>query len=324
MRRNDRQGWPQESGVAHVDAILPLALIRDRAATDLILSGLDASGVAFALFSPDDVLSYGSTAFRTLFDVQPGARTFADIMRHCHATGIGPRVTMEIEAFLAMAGERRRSRPQRTFEIDVSDERWFLVNETLLPGGWLWHVFTDISMLKSNERVLQQARDAAQLAADTDPLTGLLSRRAAMERLDAEMQAAFREGAALSLVLIDLDHFKTINDRYGHARGDAVLRHFAAAGRQQLRGGDIFARIGGEEFMMLMPGAGMPEAVATAERLRSHIAGEENRAGLGCAYTMSAGVAQFCGTPAADFFERADRALYASKRSGRNRIERAD
>ena len=323
MRRSNGHRVPGESSRAHADAILPLVAIRDRATTDLVLSGLDASGVAFALFSPDDELSYGSTAFAALFDVQPGARTFGDIMRHCHAKGVGPKMTGSIEAFLDMAAEKRRSSPHRSFEIDISDDRWFLVNETLLADGWLWSVFTDITMLKSTERVLQLARDAAQLAADTDPLTGLVNRRAAMERLDAEMRAAFRDCTQLSLVLIDLDHFKTINDRYGHAKGDDVLRHFAAAGRQQLRGGDTFARIGGEEFMVLMPGTGIRQATQAVERLRSHVREEENRAGLCCTYTMSAGVAEYCGNAVEDLFERADRALYSAKHLGRDRIEQA-
>ena len=321
VRRSSGHSWQEESGI---DAILPLALLRDRATTDLILSGLDASGVAFALFSPDDELSYGSTAFKTLFGVEPGARTFADIMRNCHVRNIGPKVTAPIEDFLDAARKKRRSSPQRTFEIDISDDRWFLVNETLLSGGWLWHVFTDITMLKSNERMLQVARDAAQLAADTDPLTGLLNRRAAMERLDAEMQIAFRDCTRLSLALIDLDHFKAINDRYGHAKGDDVLRHFAATGRQQMRGVDVFARIGGEEFLVLMPGAGIREAVDAIDRLRQHIGRDEASPGLGCAYTMSAGVAEYCGNAADDLFERADRALYRAKHRGRDRTEQAD
>ena len=324
MRRSDGRRLPGESGIAHADAIVPLSRLRDRATTDLVLAGLDASGVAFALFSPDDELSYGSAAFRALFDVQPGARTFADIMRHCHAATVGPKMSGPIETFLDMAATKRRSSPQRRFEIDICDERWFLANETLLSGGWLWSVFTDITMLKSNERVLQLARDAAQLAADTDPLTGLLNRRTAMKLMDTEMGAAFRNCTELALVLIDLDHFKTINDRFGHANGDRVLQHFAVAGQQLLRGGDVFARIGGEEFMVLMPRTGVNEATTAIERLRQHIARDENRADLCCAYTMSAGVAEYCGNAAEDLFERADRALYRAKNLGRDRIEQAD
>lgn len=306
--------------MAQIDTILPLALLRDRATTDLILSGLDASGVAFALFSPEDELTYGSSAFRLLFDVQPGALTFTDIMHNCHDKCVGPKIGTPVEAFIDMACRKRRSSPQRTFEIDISDGRWFLANETLLPGGWLWHVFTDITMLKSNERVLQLARDAAQRAADMDPLTGLFNRRASTERLEAAMQAAQSDGIPLALVLIDLDNFKSINDRFGHANGDRVLKHFAAAGRQELRGVDIFARIGGEEFLVLMPATDMRQATDAIERLRGHMARAENCADICCAYTMSAGIAEFRGTAAEDLFERADRALYRAKHLGRDRI----
>lgn len=323
VRRSDVQVQPAGSMLpALADATLPLVRLREQAVTDLVLSGLDASGVAFALFSPEDALSYGSRAFRALFDVQPQARTFADIMRNCHARSTGPKMT-SVEDFLENAQARRRSSPQRAFEIDINDDRWFLVNETLLPGGWLWHVFTDITMLKSNERMLKMARDAARQAAETDALTGLVNRRAAMGRLEREIQAAFRDCLPLSLALIDLDHFKAINDRYGHARGDDVLCHFAEAGRRQLRGGDVFARIGGEEFLVLMPGTGLREAVGAMERLRRHIAGEESRSALGCTYTLSAGVAEYCGNDAGDFFEQADRALYRAKHLGRDRVEQA-
>lgn len=323
MRRDGGRGWLEDGGEARVETILPLALLRERATTDLILSALDASGVAFALFSPEDELAYGSAAFKTLFDVQPEARSFADMMRHCHRSGTGPRISAPIEDFLAMTRTKRRSSQQRAFEIDTNDDRWFLANETLLPGGWLWHVFTDITPLKSQEQVLQRAHEAARQAADTDPLTGLLNRRAAMERLEAEMQIAFRDCTPLSLALIDLDHFKSINDRFGHARGDDVLRHFAACGRQHLRGRDTLARIGGEEFLVLMPGTGLARAAEAIERLRRHLPREVPHPDLGCTYTMSAGVAEYCGNAVQDLFERADRALYHAKHLGRDRIEQA-
>lgn len=321
MRHAEGQRLAGERGMIHADALRPLAEARGRAVTDLILAGIEASGVAAALFDPDDALAYGSPAFRALFDVQPGAQGFSDIMRHCHAAGVGARMAGSFESWMAMAREKRRSRPHRTFEIDIQDDRWCLVNETLLAGGWLWSTFTDISMLKSNERVLKLARDAAQLAAETDPLTGLLNRRAAMERLDAAIRAAGCEEAPLSLVLIDLDHFKAINDRHGHATGDRVLRHFAAAGRGRFRGQDVFARIGGEEFMVLMPGTAAAEAARAVERLRRHIAGDT--AAPAGAYTLSAGVAEHDGGTAESLFDRADDALYRAKHHGRDRVERA-
>jgi diguanylate cyclase (GGDEF)-like protein len=303
------------------DTLLALTDAGDRATTGLILAGIEASGVAAALYGPDDTLAYGSPAFRALFDVRPDARDFSDIMRHCHANGIGAKMNGSFAAWMAMAQEKRRSQEQRTFEIDIQDDRWYLVNETRLAGGWLWSTFTDISMLKSNERVLRLARDAAELAAETDPLTGLFNRRAAMDRLDAAIRSAGRGDEPLSLVLFDLDHFKAINDTHGHATGDRVLCHFAAAGRSRLRAQDVFARVGGEEFMVLMPGTAAAEAARAVERLRRHIARDADAPGG--AYTFSAGVAEHRGGTAQTLFDRADDALYRAKHRGRDRVERA-
>lgn len=178
--------------------------------------------------------------------------------------------------------------------------------------------FGILDRLMRLRRERQEARaqaEAMRIIAHTDPLTGLPNRRA--------IEESFNDEPPVAIALVDLDHFKAINDRYGHARGDEVLRHFAAAGRQQSRAGDLFARIGGEEFLMLMPGAGLGEAMHAMERLRCHVARAEDRAGPGCAYTMSAGVAEFCGNAVEDLFERADRALYSAKRLGRDRIEQA-
>ena len=305
------------------DLCTSLSAIRARSGDALVFAGLEMSGIATALFSPDDTLAFGSSAFRDLFAVQAEAPGFDDIMRHCHAECTGPVIMPPIETWLEMAHARRRSQPQRTFEIDIADGRWFLVNETLLADGWIWSVFTDITMLKSNENVLKLDRDAARLAAETDPLTGLFNRRHGMDRLESAVLTAFRTGAPLTLVLIDLDHFKAINDTYGHQHGDKVLCHFAAAGRDQLRGQDMFARVGGEEFMALMPGTTAREAAQAIERLRSHIAEPEQRARINCRYTLSAGIAEFCGETADALFARADRALYQAKNLGRDRIERA-
>lgn len=308
---------------AGVDPLAPLSSIRARSLDTLVFAGLEETSIAAALFSPEDRLEFGSRAFRKLFAVEAERPTFPDIMRHCQATGTGPVVTPPIEAWLEMAQAKRRSVPQRIFEIDIADGRWFLVNETLLAGGWLWSIFTDITMLKSNENVLRIDRDAARRAAETDPLTGLFNRRYGMKRLEAAVLAAFRTGAPLSIALIDLDYFKAINDRYGHQHGDRVLCHFATCGRNQLRGQDIFARIGGEEFMALMPGTSAGEAAQAIERLRRHIAAPEEREAAACRYTLSAGIAEYCGEAAEAFFANADRALYQAKHLGRDRIERA-
>ena len=107
--------------------------------------------------------------------------------------------------------------------------------------------------------------------ARTDPLTGLANRRAFLEHAQAFLSAAARSGAPLALLLLDIDRFKAVNDRFGHGAGDAVLRAVAAALRGAIRVGDLPVRWGGEEFAVLLPGTDLPAAVALAERLRAAV-----------------------------------------------------
>ena len=162
-----------------------------------------------------------------------------------------------------------------------------------------------------------------------DALTGLLNRRALQEQHSQEQLARRSSDAAatppLALVLMDLDHFKRINDTHGHAAGDAVLRDFAVALRSGLRSGDTLARIGGEEFALLMPGATADQATRRVQGLRDIVA-RWDLGSLGEAVTFSAGVA--VAAPGRESLEAlldaADRALYQAKRAGRDRTVVAD
>lgn len=123
--------------------------------------------------------------------------------------------------------------------------------------------------------------------------------------------------------MLDLDFFKRVNDQYGHAVGDEVLRRVAALAQETMRGSDLFGRWGGEEFIVLLPDATLPQAVEAAERLRLAIQRQEFRAEDGAVFnvTVSIGVAQFAPNDSADTLtQRADKALYAAKRAGRNRV----
>ncbi|TDV19725.1 diguanylate cyclase (GGDEF)-like protein [Paraburkholderia caballeronis] len=155
----------------------------------------------------------------------------------------------------------------------------------------------------------------------TDGLTGLLNRRRYDEMLEREWRRTARTGSSLALLLIDTDHFKRLNDRYGHAIGDEVLRQLAATLSACIRQpGDLAARYGGEEFTVLLPDATPAQAVAVAERIRS--ACEQLDAGLP-PFTVSIGVAVIHPSPAGsttEFQERADKALYRAKATGRNRV----
>jgi len=158
--------------------------------------------------------------------------------------------------------------------------------------------------------------------ANVDDLTGAVSRRAFLERGGVLLNASLRSGLPAAIAIVDIDSFKAVNDTYGHAAGDQVLAHFAAFVARELRAGDVFGRLGGEEFGVLCPVTNAAEAVVLLERLRSRLAastpGDLPR---GLRYTFSVGVDQWRrGESLEQLMARADRALYAAKAAGRNRV----
>ncbi|HHC73316.1 MAG TPA: GGDEF domain-containing protein [Thiotrichales bacterium] len=159
-----------------------------------------------------------------------------------------------------------------------------------------------------------------------DGLTGLPNRMAWDERVDEEFARWQRFGQPLSLLVIDIDHFKRINDSYGHQAGDRVLKTIAQRLREQVRTTDFMARYGGEEFVLLMPGADIRAAFEVAEKLRQRVADSGfHYRGERVPVTISGGLAQFFhGDTPETVFERADKALYRAKNEGRNRCIMAD
>ncbi len=162
-----------------------------------------------------------------------------------------------------------------------------------------------------------------QLAA-VDPLTGAYNRRFGLNRLDEEWSRAVRTGNPLGVLTLDLDHFKSINDTHGHLTGDRVLRETVSATKLMLREGDILIRMGGEEFMAVLPGAGPHDVHAIGERIRRTIAATCTGTGpAAVTVTVSLGAACLPDTRAnspEELLSFADEALYSSKNSGRNRL----
>jgi diguanylate cyclase (GGDEF)-like protein len=194
---------------------------------------------------------------------------------------------------------------------------------------WIWamlDVLVPAFFLLQIESWRRRDQLEAQLAtlSETDPLTGLPNRRGFVARALPAMARLRREGVACSVVMLDLDRFKVINDSFGHPAGDAVLRGVAVALGRALRGGDVTARLGGEEFALLLPDD-VTGAARLADRLRLVVASSvAHPAGDGRRVTFSAGIAAL--DPAGDeatlhaALAAADRALYAAKEGGRDRV----
>lgn len=171
------------------------------------------------------------------------------------------------------------------------------------------------------------AREALRFQATHDPLTGLWNRGELLRILDREMARANRAGQSLSLLMVDLDHFKLVNDRYGHLIGDEVLAEVSQRLLKSVRGYDVVGRCGGEEFIVVVPGVEGPGATALAERIVTQLRGQLFDTSAGpVRVTASVGVSFSCSgkrIEAIDLIRTADVALYRAKQSGRNRVEAA-
>jgi diguanylate cyclase (GGDEF)-like protein len=161
-----------------------------------------------------------------------------------------------------------------------------------------------------------------------DSLTGLFTRWYVLDKIEAEMNRALRHGSPMSLLMIDVDHFKQVNDSFGHQTGDMVLQHLGQLLRDSCRMYDVPGRYGGEEFCLMLPETRLENTLAVAERIRRRVESTPMGASDGTIrVTASIGIAALDNIPdealmgAASLIERADRALYSAKDNGRNRIE---
>jgi diguanylate cyclase (GGDEF)-like protein len=272
---------------------------------------LEASPSAIALLRMrDDIPLYFNARMRQLLGMEivpnqpfPAHSLFLDSATAHQfdeqvATGIALRdweaMIAGTPAFPALVSARR---------VDVRGEPALLI--------WLH----DHSMRKRLELELQRL-------ATTDALTSLANRRAFFERGQPALETARRYGHQVALLMIDVDHFKSVNDRYGHGTGDTMLRMLADRLREVLRQADLIARIGGEEFVALMPETSLDAAMQAAERLRELCEGLTPDIEGEATMSISVGVAQWRpGETLEHLLERADAALYRAKRAGRNRVE---
>lgn len=181
----------------------------------------------------------------------------------------------------------------------------------------------DVTEFASSKRALERANEQLAKLSMTDRLTGLLNRGTWENLVDAEYERYRRYGQATSLVMFDIDHFKPVNDNYGHLAGDEVIRHTAQTTRNNIRQSDSAGRYGGEEFGIILPETDAENARIICERIRESIEKSTVETSAGnITYTISMGIAQLTDEPEnyMQWMQKADEALYAAKESGRNRV----
>ena len=287
---------------------------------------IELSHDGYAIFDGEDRLIYWNKKFAELMyisETKSDPITLDHLLIDNFSNNRGVRVDSgDIESFISYAKKIRRSRDFRLFEVDFVDGRWFLFSEQLNEKNEMLVQIKDITKQKVYEKSLADEVTDLRSVALTDELTRVGNRRALVESVKNELSRCQRSGASMTMLLIDLDLFKTVNDKYGHHAGDAALRHVADLIKRALRPYDILGRIGGEEFAVFLSNTTGEDGLLIAERTREAIEGnpvvyEEREINL----TISLGMTtQGCNANFEDLYKQADEALYQAKASGRNRV----
>ncbi|GAB4362655.1 MAG: hypothetical protein Kow00114_18100 [Kiloniellaceae bacterium] len=292
---------------------------REQQARNRLFDAIEALPDGFVFYDADDRLEICNRRYREIYPesahlMVPGA-TFEEVIRGGVANGQYPAAVGNEEAWIRERLEIHRT-ARAPLEQELPNGRWVRIVERRTSDGGLVGFRTDITELKEREFALQRL-------ATTDPLTGAMNRRLFLEAGDRELRRARRYGAPLSVILLDVDFFKRINDGFGHAAGDKVLRRLVEEANATLREHDLVCRYGGEEFAVLFPETDATAAEVAAERLRAVIEKLEIRTEKGVVRpTVSIGGTQL--DIHKDSLEtalsRADAALYSAKEAGRNRV----
>jgi diguanylate cyclase (GGDEF)-like protein/PAS domain S-box-containing protein len=291
-------------------------------ARERLLAAIDAMPDGFVLHDADDRAILFNERYRRIYPasaaaIRPGAR-FEDVLR------AGLRVGQYVEA-IGREEEWLRERmaqhraPDGPLEQELPGDRHVRVHEIRLPTGDTVGIRSDITVLKRQKRELEARARALDAAARTDPLTGLLNRRG----LDLEIEAirrGRRAGEMFAVLHIDLDRFKPVNDVFGHAAGDHLLREVAGILRASVRRGDLVARVGGDEFAVLLKSRmGSATGLNVAEEIAAACSAPVEWNGRPLHFGCSIGVAIGPREEIGDLLRHADIALYEAKEAGRGR-----
>ncbi len=295
--------------------------------TNMILESLQASSDGVGVFNQDDVLVFCNDPLAAAFGFSRRdalGLTFEQMLRISAASKTGVKADDgDVDAMVARALVARKKKGFSAFDSDHSNGNWTHVSRLRTDNNVVFVYTSDITALKKTESELKEALRYMQQLAATDSLTGLSNRRHFLDLAQAEFARSKRYEHELSILALDIDHFKNVNDTYGHQAGDKVLEAISECCSDLLRTGDIFGRLGGEEFSILLPNANRESAQFTAQRVLDAVAAlEVNYEEQVIHFTTSIGIAQVhSSTDLQELMKHSDEALYQAKHNGRNRFE---
>ncbi|WP_108880869.1 diguanylate cyclase [Anderseniella sp. Alg231-50] len=301
-------------------AVLHQAAADHQAAEVELKDAMEALPDGFVLYDKNDRLVHCNRRYREIYKESgnlrvPGVK-FSDLIRQGVYAGQYSDAIGKEEEWIAQRIHEHQN-PGKPIEQQLPGDRWLRIQERRTNTGGLVGFRIDVTELKRQERELSRL-------AWTDSLTGALNRHRFLELAEAELTHSQRHFRNVSLLMLDLDNFKKINDCRGHAAGDHVLRATCESWQKQLRGRDLIGRLGGEEFCVLLPDTRGDDALVVAERLRKVTELQKlSYDGEAIDVSVSIGTAVYenIADTITSVIKRADRSLYKAKSSGRNRVE---
>lgn len=296
------------------------AAVRHQVAEAELKNAMEALPDGFVLYDKNDRLVHCNRRYREIYKESgnlrvPGVK-FSDLIRQGVNAGQYPDAIGNEEEWIAQRIHEHQN-PGKPIEQQLPGDRWLRIQERRTNTGGLVGFRIDVTELKRQERELSRL-------AWTDSLTGALNRHRFLELAEAELAHSQRHFRNVSLLMLDLDNFKMINDCHGHAAGDHVLTATCNSWQSQLRGRDLIGRLGGEEFCVLLPETRGSDVLVVAERLRQITERQKlSYDGKAINVSVSIGTAEYesIADTITSVIKRADQSLYKAKSLGRNRVE---
>jgi diguanylate cyclase (GGDEF)-like protein len=295
----------------------------------ILKTGLDISPDCLGILNQYDVVIYCNNTFASVFGItkeEAIGQTNRALLKLAWSSKQGIVIkTDNFDSWYKNIIKQHKEKSINQFETDLTDGRWFKMTRLSLENGYVLLFAVNITDLKQAQASLEKANRKIEALANTDQLTSVNNRRSFYLIAEHELQNSKHNQHSLSLILMDLDYFKKINDNYGHEAGDFVLKEFALLCKDTLRKSDSLSRIGGEEFTIILPITSSLGAYEIAEKIRSKIEAHDfyiEHLGFCINLTVSIGISSltYAKQSVKDLLVQADIALYEAKENGRNQV----